>query len=187
MSVFIYKNDKHYGPYSIDQLKVWVSSGQVQPTDLACYEGGATWVPLSTLLGMGTYLPAGKPGGYATYPPTWGWSWLIIGLVLGLIGSLLCVTIIGAIIGVPLLIAAIPMMIYGNVKIYRRYMWNLKESVRVGVVQGMPSQGYLLQQHYSQQPRPSGPSRPVATFCSSCATRLDADAKFCPSCAAPTS
>jgi hypothetical protein len=187
MSVFIYKNDKQYGPYSIDQVKGWLSSGQVQPTDLACYKGATTWVPLSTMVGMGPYVSTGQSGGYVTTPPSGGWSWAIIGIVLGFIGILLCMTIIGIIIGLPLLIAGIAMSIYGYVKIYRRYMWNLKESVRIGVVQGMPSQSYVPQQHYAQQPQLAAPMTPVARFCSNCAAMLDADAKFCPSCAAPTS
>jgi uncharacterized protein DUF4339/zinc ribbon protein len=187
MTVFIYKNEQQHGPYTMEQVQGWCSSGQIQPTDLACYEGSTTWAPLSTLLVMGTYPAAAVSSGYSTNPPSWGWSWLIIGMGLGLIGILLCMTIIGIVIGLPLIIAGIAMSIYGYVKIYRRYMWNLKESVRVGVVQGMPSQGYLPQQQYWQQPRLIAPSAPVARFCSHCAAALDADANFCPSCAAPTS
>jgi hypothetical protein len=183
MSVFIYKNDKQYGPYSIDQVKGWLSSGQMQPTDLACYEGATTWAPLSTLLVMGTY--SGAPP--ISRPPSWGWGWMIIGMVLLLIGVLLCMTLIGIIIGLPLTIAGIAMSIYGYVKIYRRSMWNMKESVRLGVVQGMPSQSYLPQPYYAQQPRLTAPYIPVARFCSNCSATLDLDAKFCPSCAAPIS
>lgn len=186
MSVFIYKNDKQYGPYSIDQVKGWLLSGQMQPTDLACYEGATTWVPLSTLLGTGDYLSSAPHGGYVSSRPSSGWALIITGAIFTLIGFLLSATIIGAIIGVPLLIAGIPMLIYGRIQFQRRVMWDLKESVRVGVVQGMPTKG-LSPQHYEEQSRSSGPSRPVATFCSNCATRLDADAKFCPSCATPTS
>jgi hypothetical protein len=178
MSVFIYKNDKQYGPYSIDQVKGWLSSGQVQPTDLACYEGATTWVPLSTLLGAGNYLSATQPSGYVTSRPSSGWGLIITGAILTLIGIPLFVFIIG----IPLVIAGIPMLIYGRIQFQRRVMWDLKESVRMGVVQGMPPQGSLPSQQYAQQSRLPGPSRPMANFCSNCAAILDADAKFCPSC-----
>jgi hypothetical protein len=91
------------------------------------------------------------------------------------------------IIGIPLVIAGIPMLIYGRAQYQKRLMWDLKESVRVGVVQGMPAQGYLPPQHHSEQVRLPAPSRPVAQFCSRCGATLDADAKFCTACAAPTS
>ena len=177
MSVFLYKNGQQYGPYSIDQVKGWLSSGQVQPADLACYEGSTTWTPLSTLLGMGTYLPATQ---LRSSPPSSGWGLIISGAILTLIG----IPLSAIIIGIPLVLAGIPMLVYGRVQYGRRIMWDLKESVRAGVVQGMP-QGYLPPQHYGEQSRLLGTSRPVANFCSNCAARLDADAKFCPSCSAP--
>jgi hypothetical protein len=187
MSLFIFKNNQQHGPYSIDEVNRWLSSGQLQRTDLACYEGATTWVPLSTLLGTGNYLPLAPQGAYVTGRPSSGWGFIITGGIFTLIGLLLCATLIGAIIGIPLLIAGIPMAIYGRILFQRRVMWDLKESVRVGVVQGMPTQGQLPARQYDERSRPSGPSTPVATFCSNCATRLDADAKFCPSCAAPVS
>lgn len=187
MSVYIYKNNQQYGPYNIDQIKSWLSSGQVQPIDLACYEGSTKWVPLSTLLSMETYPSAAQPSGYLTGRPRSGWGLIITGAIFAFLGLTLCATLIGAIIGIPMLIIGIPMLIYGRVQYQRRVMWDLKESVRVGVVQGMPAQTHLPPQHYEERTRLPVPSRSLANFCSNCAARLDVDANFCPSCSAPTS
>ena len=180
MALFIYKNNQQYGPYSIDQLKVWLSSGQIQSTDLACYEGSTNWVPVSTLVGVGNQAAA-VPSTYGR--PSSGWGLIIGGVLLTLIG----IPLSAIIMGIPLVIVGIPMLIYGRAQYQKRLMWDLKESVRVGVVQGMPAQGYLPPQHHSEQARLRAPSRRVAQLCSSCGATLDAAAKFCPACAAPTS
>ena len=177
MSFFIYKNNQQYGPYSIEQLKAWVSTGQVETTDLACYEGATTWAPLSTLI-VTTQV---QPAAFVNYPPSWGWGWIVVGFIGFFLGALLCVTVIGAIIGIPMVVIGFPMAIYGCIKMYKRQMWNMTESVRLGVVRGMPSQAYLPQQS-SQAPAPSTSPTAISRFCPSCATALDEDAKFCPSC-----
>lgn len=81
-----------------------------------------------------------------------GWTWIIIGATVGLIGGLLSLTGIGALCGIPMIIVAFPVEIYGVI-LYRRYqLTKLTESIRTGIVQGMhPHQGYFppAQQGYA--------------------------------------
>lgn len=46
MNVYLYQNNKQHGPYSLDQLKAWLASGQISPTTMAQREGEAGWIPL---------------------------------------------------------------------------------------------------------------------------------------------
>jgi GYF domain 2 len=43
----IFKNGQQCGPYSVDQIRTYLSSGEFQPTDLAWYQNA--WVPLSAI------------------------------------------------------------------------------------------------------------------------------------------
>lgn len=43
----VYKNGQQCGPYSIDQIREYLSSGEFQLTDLAWYQNA--WVPLSSI------------------------------------------------------------------------------------------------------------------------------------------
>lgn len=178
MTIYINKNGQSHGPYNIDQVRAWLSAGQIQPTDSAWYEGGTSWVPVHTVPGIGIaatqYVASGKGE---------GWGLMIGGAICAVIGGLLSATVIGAILGIPLIIIGIIMIKSGRFKYNRRVFENLKESVRVGIVQGMQPQGYVP----VQRPQLVAAVRMPASYCSNCATKLDADAKFCPSCAAPTS
>lgn len=54
MKIHIYKNSQKYGPYSVEEVQRWVSSGQLRPTDLAHYQGIENWVPVSSIPGINT-------------------------------------------------------------------------------------------------------------------------------------
>lgn len=62
--LYLRKDGQQHGPYAIGDIRGWLSAGQLQATDLACYAGAANWTPLSSLPGIGV---ATKKGG----PPTW--------------------------------------------------------------------------------------------------------------------
>jgi hypothetical protein len=46
MNVHLHQNGQQYGPYSLDQLKVLLLSGQISPTVMAQREGESGWIPL---------------------------------------------------------------------------------------------------------------------------------------------
>ena len=50
MEIWIGRDGERHGPYKEDDVREWLRSGKVSPTDLAWYEGLADWQPLSVLL-----------------------------------------------------------------------------------------------------------------------------------------
>jgi hypothetical protein len=48
--IMIHRDDKDYGPYSIEEITGLLSQGVLTPDDLAWVEGGNEWVPLKDLL-----------------------------------------------------------------------------------------------------------------------------------------
>ena len=48
--IYLTRDGQQYGPYSPEQLKVSLSEGTVNPSDLAWHEGMTDWVPLSTIV-----------------------------------------------------------------------------------------------------------------------------------------
>jgi hypothetical protein len=50
INYYLYRDGQNHGPYSADQMKQLVTSGQVAQGELICPEGGSDWVPASTLL-----------------------------------------------------------------------------------------------------------------------------------------
>jgi hypothetical protein len=50
--VFILREGNKFGPYSIDQLRGYIASGNVHLEDLAWYEGAPTWIPVSQVPGF---------------------------------------------------------------------------------------------------------------------------------------
>jgi hypothetical protein len=67
---------------------------------------------------------------------------------------------IGACIGIPLIIAGATMVIVGRIKYNKRVLADLQESVRAGVVQGMQPQASTLPIVRTQDadPSQSGPT-----------------------------
>lgn len=134
MNLYIYKNNQQHGPYSVEQLNDWLLSGQVHPTDMACYDGSTVWAPLNTLASMGIRAPAYAP---PTTSRSEGWGLIIGGAVIDLIGVLLCVTVLGAIIGIPMIIGGTAMIWTGRLRYSRNVTERLKQSITEGIVQGM--------------------------------------------------
>jgi hypothetical protein len=49
MNIFLSRNNQSFGPYSEEELLSQLRGGAVLQTDLAWWEGAATWVPVATL------------------------------------------------------------------------------------------------------------------------------------------
>lgn len=60
MKYYVSRAGQQYGPYSLADLQRYVASGNILPTDLACGEGGAQWVPVSQVIGN-VGVPAPQP------------------------------------------------------------------------------------------------------------------------------
>src|ERR1700761_5137277 len=56
MTYQVSRNGQLYGPYTLEDLQRYVTSGNVLPTDLAKSEEMAEWTPVSQILG--TSMPA---------------------------------------------------------------------------------------------------------------------------------
>ncbi len=49
MQYLVTREGQNYGPYSIEELKIYLQSGRLAPEDLAWHEGDTEWRPLSNL------------------------------------------------------------------------------------------------------------------------------------------
>ncbi len=49
MEIWIGRDGERHGPYKEEDVREWLRSGQVNPNDLAWYDGLADWQPLSVL------------------------------------------------------------------------------------------------------------------------------------------
>jgi GYF domain 2 len=91
MTYQVSRNGQMYGPYALEDLKRYVASGNILPTDLAKSEEMSEWVPVSQILGtysapQATYTaPALTPqptGAAYPDPPNLNWGLeLLLGLV----------------------------------------------------------------------------------------------------------
>lgn len=63
MTYQVSRNGQMYGPYTLEDLRRYVESGNVLPTDMARSDEAAEWVPVAQILGMES-----APG-YAATPP----------------------------------------------------------------------------------------------------------------------
>lgn len=52
VNIYITRNGRQFGPYTLEQVNSQASSGAIQPADLAWYEGITDWVPISTVPGF---------------------------------------------------------------------------------------------------------------------------------------
>lgn len=60
---YLHRDGQNHGPYTDEQIKQFVTAGQVAQTELICPEGGSDWVPASTLFsGSSPRLMTGAPG-----------------------------------------------------------------------------------------------------------------------------
>ncbi|MEN6603036.1 MAG: GYF domain-containing protein [Bryobacteraceae bacterium] len=69
MKYLIHRGGQQYGPYSVEELKQFVASGNVLPSDMAWAEGMPAWVPVSQILGGApAQAPAPAPSYQAPSP-----------------------------------------------------------------------------------------------------------------------
>src|SRR5215469_5959675 len=70
MEIYVLINDQPQGPYTLEVIRQYLSSGQLRPDTMAAYAGSSDWKPLSTLLpsfesqvtGKGTrFVPGSAP------------------------------------------------------------------------------------------------------------------------------
>lgn len=74
MVYHVSRNGQVYGPYTLEDLQRYVTSGNVLPTDLAKGEESPDWVPVAQVLGIATPATSAplvaSPGAPPAYPPT---------------------------------------------------------------------------------------------------------------------
>lgn len=62
MQIHINRDGQNYGPYSLDEARQYLASGNLIDTDLAWFEGAANWMPLSQVPGIAAQpRPAAAP------------------------------------------------------------------------------------------------------------------------------
>ncbi len=54
MQIYITRDGQRLGPYSVEDINAQLAAGTVSATDLAWYEGVASWIPLSSVPGIST-------------------------------------------------------------------------------------------------------------------------------------
>jgi hypothetical protein len=173
MSMYLYRNGQRSGPHNIDHVRAWLAAGQISPTDLGCYAGSNTWVPLHALLGAVVYLPPAQSSGGGQGAG----CLLILGIPLMLFGALLSFTFFGAIIGLPLFLIGLILTICGRVQYNRSVMEQMSASVRNGIVQGMQPYAIPPPPQFVQPMRP-----PALVHCTACGEVLSMGASFCGRC-----
>ena len=52
MQITINRNGENFGPYPLEQVREMLTSGSIQGTDMAHYEGAAEWVPVNQVPGL---------------------------------------------------------------------------------------------------------------------------------------
>src|SRR5437868_6300516 len=62
MEIFVTKNQQQQGPFTVDDVRGRIASGQLAVSDFGWHKGLAGWVPLSQLLSSGA-------GGQVDPPP----------------------------------------------------------------------------------------------------------------------
>jgi hypothetical protein len=59
--IHISRDGQNFGPYSLEQTRHYVQSGQILPTDFAWYEGAQAWAPVSNIPELAVGLPTPPP------------------------------------------------------------------------------------------------------------------------------
>ena len=52
MEIFISRSGERHGPYSLEQVNAWLTTGQIKPTEKAWYEGAGDWVEIWRVPGV---------------------------------------------------------------------------------------------------------------------------------------
>ena len=50
MKIHISRDGQQFGPYTSEQVREYLSTGSVLPTDLAWHEGAADWLPVTDVM-----------------------------------------------------------------------------------------------------------------------------------------
>jgi uncharacterized RDD family membrane protein YckC len=58
MQIHINRDGQNFGPYTLDETRQYLASGNLIESDLAWFEGAANWMPLSQVPGVGPARPA---------------------------------------------------------------------------------------------------------------------------------
>jgi hypothetical protein len=69
MQVYIAKDGRQEGPYTVEYINSEVAAGRIKPTDLAWMEGWASWQPVSMVPGFLSAAPPPPPPSGAPPPP----------------------------------------------------------------------------------------------------------------------
>jgi hypothetical protein len=59
--IHVSRDGQNFGPYSLEQARYYVQSGQILPTDWAWYEGARDWAPVSHIPELAAILPIPPP------------------------------------------------------------------------------------------------------------------------------
>ena len=70
MSLLINKDGKQLGPYSLDEARALVLTGELKATDWAWSDGATKWVPLKEVPGFAPSVPAATATPPPSAPPT---------------------------------------------------------------------------------------------------------------------
>ncbi len=54
MQIYIHRDGQQFGPYSVEQARDYLASGNLLPGDLAWHEGAADWMPLDQVAEVAT-------------------------------------------------------------------------------------------------------------------------------------
>jgi hypothetical protein len=105
MSYYIIQNDETKGPYTLGQLRSMWSAGSITSKTMHCQEGDSRWRQLSVIereleTPAAVPPPAAQPAGFRVKKVEFAG----VGAIVQIIGLILCITIVGAIIGIPLFI-----------------------------------------------------------------------------------
>ena len=68
MKIHISRDGQQFGPYSPDQVREYLSTGEILPTDLAWHEGAADWLPVKDVLGGSAVLQGSAAAASVTCP-----------------------------------------------------------------------------------------------------------------------
>jgi hypothetical protein len=71
MEIYIHRDGEQFGPYSVEQTRDYMASGNLLPGDLAWHEGATDWVPLANLDGIASPAPSLVSAPEQAVRPAW--------------------------------------------------------------------------------------------------------------------
>lgn len=106
---------------------------------------------------------------------------IVTGMLLMIGGALISASVIGAICGIPMFLAGLPLAIVGGFKVRQYQLNELKDSIRRGIVEGAQESGHARS---APQTLPPAGQLTVLEQCPQCSTYQDKGGKFCSNCGA---